>query len=151
MNTIKTILFPTDLGRNAQTVFGLACSLAREHGARLVALHVIPARPLGGALTSRLAREQLQHTEADWEFNKREMERKLQGLRSTDATIRVEHLLKEGPRGSCILRTAEELGCDLLIMETHSKSEAERQVLGSVAAEIVCQPPCPVMLVQFPR
>lgn len=151
MNTIKTILFPTDLGRNAQSVFELACTLARNHGARLIALNVVPDRPQAGVPASRLGREHTRHTEEDWESDKREMERRLHGLRSPDAALRVDHFLKEGSRGARILQSAQEVGCDLLIMETHSKSEAERHVLGSVAAEIVRQPPCPVMLVQFPQ
>jgi nucleotide-binding universal stress UspA family protein len=129
----------------------LACALVRDHGARLIALHVIPDHPLGGVPASRLAREHERHTEEDWESNKREMESRLHGLRPPDATVQVEHLLKEGGRGTRILQAAQEIGCDLLIMETHGKSEAERQVLGSVAAEIVRQPPCPVLLVQLPR
>ena len=41
MYPIRTILHPTDFSGPAQAAFRVACSLAREHGARLVVLHVL--------------------------------------------------------------------------------------------------------------
>jgi nucleotide-binding universal stress UspA family protein len=38
---LKTILHPTDFSRCSQDAFRLACSLARDHGARLIVLHVV--------------------------------------------------------------------------------------------------------------
>ena len=40
---IRTILHPTDYSDHAECAFRLACSLARDHDARLVILHVAPA------------------------------------------------------------------------------------------------------------
>ena len=42
MEVIKTILHPTDFSRQSEYALGLACGLARDHGARLVLLHVVP-------------------------------------------------------------------------------------------------------------
>jgi nucleotide-binding universal stress UspA family protein len=44
MLVMPTILFATDLHENCSEAFAIACSLARDHGARLVVLHVA-ARP----------------------------------------------------------------------------------------------------------
>ena len=43
MLTIKRILHPTDFSEAADAAFHLACSLARDHGSRLVLLHVVTA------------------------------------------------------------------------------------------------------------
>jgi nucleotide-binding universal stress UspA family protein len=150
MNAIKTILFPTDLGKNTRAVFELACSLTRDHGARLYVLHVVPAPPQSGVSASKLARERARHTEEDWESNKTEMERKLQRLRSPDDSVQVEYLVKEGDPETCIVQTAQELAANLVILETHGKSDEERRFLGSVAGEVVRRPPCPVLLMRFP-
>ena len=42
MLPINTILHPTDFSDNSDYAFRLACSLARDYGARLIALHVTP-------------------------------------------------------------------------------------------------------------
>ena len=41
MLKIKTILHPTDFSEASEAAFHLACSLARDHGSRLILLHVI--------------------------------------------------------------------------------------------------------------
>ena len=41
MLPIKTILHPTDFSERSDQAFQLACSLARDHGARLIVLHVV--------------------------------------------------------------------------------------------------------------
>lgn len=42
MYPIQVILHPMDFFEHAQAAFSLACSLAREHKARLVVVHVVP-------------------------------------------------------------------------------------------------------------
>jgi nucleotide-binding universal stress UspA family protein len=150
MNAYKTILVATDLAKNAKSVFELACSLARDHGARLIALHVIPKRPESFVPVSRLAGERARHSEEDWEANRVEMEKKLQRLRSPDPHMRVEYVVKEGAPETAILQAAQEYAANLIVMETHGKTEEERQILGSVASEIVRRPPCPVLMLRFP-
>ena len=46
MLPIHTILFPTDFSENAERAFPLACALARDCGARIVVLYVMPL-PVG--------------------------------------------------------------------------------------------------------
>jgi nucleotide-binding universal stress UspA family protein len=45
MFPLHVILHPTDFSPSSEQAFHLACSLARDHGARLIALHVLE-RPL---------------------------------------------------------------------------------------------------------
>ena len=40
MLALKTILHPTDFSPRAEHAFHLACALARDHGSRLIVLHV---------------------------------------------------------------------------------------------------------------
>src|SRR5689334_10092186 len=40
MLAFKTILHPTDFSEQSSVAFQLACALARDHGARLIVLHV---------------------------------------------------------------------------------------------------------------
>jgi nucleotide-binding universal stress UspA family protein len=41
MLAIRTILHPTDFSERSEHAFHLACSLARDHGARVVLMHVV--------------------------------------------------------------------------------------------------------------
>jgi nucleotide-binding universal stress UspA family protein len=149
MNAIRTILFPTDLSGKSGDVFELACSIVRDRGARLIALHVVPEQPLLAPLKP-LAREQVRHTEEDLRSYRHEMTKKLDSLQAPAKGVAVEHLLKEGDPATVIRQTAQELNCDLIVMETHGRSEEERHILGSVVAEVVRRPPCPVLMLRFP-
>src|SRR5687767_6412120 len=40
MLSIQTIIHPTDFSERSEYAFHLACALARDYGARLIALHV---------------------------------------------------------------------------------------------------------------
>jgi hypothetical protein len=47
-----------------------------------------------------------------------------------------------------VLRTAQKSEADLIVMTTHGRSGLQRLWLGSVAANIVHQSTCPVLLIR---
>jgi nucleotide-binding universal stress UspA family protein len=55
MAKIQIILHPTDFSEPAEYAFKLACSLARDHGAQLLTLHVIPPPLTHGEALARAA------------------------------------------------------------------------------------------------
>lgn len=143
MLPIKTILQPTDFSRHSEVAFQLACSLARDYGARLIVLHVLqpPVSVLGG-------------TEAlpplPVEYGRAEAEAKLHALRSPLPTVRVEHRLREGDAADEILRLAAEAPCDLIVMGTHGRKGVSRLLMGSVAEAVLRKAPCPVLTAKEP-
>jgi universal stress protein A len=149
MNATHTILFPTDFTGKWELVFGLACSIARDRGARLMPLHVVPRKPMQVPQTP-LDRERAQHAEEDLGFYRRSMTEKLHSLRDLAKGIMAEPLLKEGEPAAVICQTAQHLGCDLIVMEAPAKSGATRPVLGSVLAEVLREAPCPVVMLRSP-
>jgi nucleotide-binding universal stress UspA family protein len=137
MPAIQTILHPTTLSKVDRPAFRLAGSLARTHGARLVVLHVMKpwylygrARVLGAYLRQKMER---------WEA--------LNQVRVADLDIHLEHRLTEGEPASAILRAAEELPCDLIVMGTHRRSGLRRLLKGSTAEAVVRKASCPVLTV----
>jgi nucleotide-binding universal stress UspA family protein len=52
----------------------------------------------------------------------------------------------QGRAGAEILRYLREQGASLLCMTTHGRSGLARALLGSIAAEVMRQAPCPVLL-----
>jgi nucleotide-binding universal stress UspA family protein len=142
MLPIQTILHPTDFSKQAECAFQLARSLARDHKARLVVLHVL-ARP-----------EAVPYDELplipppppDFEG----AYAKLKEWAPLEPRLTVEHLVEVGYAESVILSTAEDLKADLIVMGTHGRTGLGRLLLGSVAEQVLRRATCPVLTVKAP-
>ncbi len=144
MTSIHTILHPTDFSDNSRYAFQTACSLAKEHKASLILFHVIP--PLVAPVMQEQAPNPLQPAEGQgclrwWQFA---------WPQPPDGNIRVEHRVAEGNAPKEILRLAQALKCDLIVMGTHGRTGLDRLLTGSVAEEVLRKAPCPVLVVRMP-
>jgi nucleotide-binding universal stress UspA family protein len=142
MTRIETILHPTDFSKNSEHAFQLACSLARDHGARLILLHVqetlIPVATEVGPAPLDLAEE------------RKGLQERLKALRPEDPRIAVKHCIVAGGAAEEIVSLAHEEGCDLIVMGTHGRTGLCRLLMGSVAEEVIRKSPCPVLAVKCP-
>lgn len=142
MTPIHTILCPTDFSPRAAWALPLASALARDYGARLILLHVVPPVPAfyGEAVLvppePHVVREALRE--------------QLGRLRPDDPDVRVEHHLRDGDPAGEILALARETECDLIVMGTHGRTGMGRLLLGSVAEHVMRKAPCPVLTVKTP-
>lgn len=141
MLTINTILLPTDFSGPSESAFHLACSLAKDHGSRLVLLHVVT--PPTVAYTEGVM---LPPTEDIRD----EIWAKLDEIMPADPGIPVERHMVEGEPITEILRLARETNADLIVMGTHGRRGLTRWVMGSVAEGVVRKAPCPVLTVKVP-
>jgi nucleotide-binding universal stress UspA family protein len=139
MLTIRTILHPTDFSERSEHAFHLACSLARDHGARVVLLHVvsIPVVAYEGVVLPPPIEEATE-----------DAKRRLSQMKP--AGIPVEHRVAEGDAAEMILRVAEEVHADLIVMGTHGRTGLSRLLMGSVAEQVVRRAPCPVLTMKAP-
>ncbi len=140
MLPIHTILFPTDFSENAQQVFPLACSLARDCGARIVVLYVLPP-PLGHEKLE-VRHDPDEYYQGPWNA--------LRQTQAPDQNVRVEHRLEEGEAPKRILEVAQEIQAGLIIMGTHGRTGLGRLLLGSVAEQVLRRASCPVLTVKTP-
>jgi nucleotide-binding universal stress UspA family protein len=143
MLPIRTILHPTDFSPHSHAAFQLACSLARDYAARLIVLHVVnpPIAALGGmAAVPPIAEE----------YGQRKAEEKLYHLQSPYAAVRIEQRLAQGDAAEEILRLAEEIPCDFIVLGTHGRTGVGRLLLGSVAERVLRKAACPVLTVKNP-
>lgn len=140
MLPIRTILHPTDFSEQSNYALRLACALARDHGARLILLHVAspPTAIYGGDVLVPLPPES--HDEE---------KQRLDRLEVPD-TVSTERRLVEGDAATEILYVAEKTGADLIVMGTHGRTGLARFLMGSVAEQIVRKGPCPVLTVKTP-
>jgi nucleotide-binding universal stress UspA family protein len=139
---IDRILHPTDFSEHSRYALRLAASLARDHGAHLIVLHVVAT--LGPELVS--------YGEAVSELEPESYQRKLwedlRRIKSPDPSIPLEHLLAEGDPALEITRVAEESGCGMIVMATHGLTGLQRLLMGSVAEQVMRKATCPVLIVK---
>jgi nucleotide-binding universal stress UspA family protein len=142
MLPVRTILHATDFSDHSNYAFRLACSLARDYGARLIVLHVaeppVVIHPEGVVVPFP----------SDF---KDQLWRELQLLQSDKPKVTVEPCLADGEVVPEILRVAGESRCDLILMGTHGRTGLSRLLMGSVAEQVVRKAPCPVLTVKLPR
>jgi nucleotide-binding universal stress UspA family protein len=141
MLAIKTILHPTDFSEGSDFAFRLACSLARDYGARVIVLHVM-APPVVGYGEGVVPPRPEEYQEA--------LRAELLQVQPRDSRVPVEHRLVEGNAAAEILNTAEEVKADVIVLGTHGRTGLGRAVMGSVAEYVVRRASCPVLTVKTP-
>jgi len=138
---IKTILHPTDFSQRSEYAFKLACSLARDHCAKLVVLHVVPAPAVAyGEVLTGVAMQSYQE----------QAKEAMQKLVPADSTLKVEHRMIDGDAAQGVLDCAKEVKADLIVMGTHGRTGLGRLLMGSVAEQVVRKAACPVLTVKQP-
>jgi nucleotide-binding universal stress UspA family protein len=140
MLALRTVLHPTDFSERSEAAFHLACSLARDHGARLIVLHVIPPPVSHAEAVAR--QEPRSYREQRWND--------LYRLQAPGSGIDLERRLADGDPAAEILRVAEEAPCDLIVVGTHGRTGLGRLLTGSVAEQVLRRAACPVLTVRMP-
>ncbi|MGE3807597.1 MAG: universal stress protein [Gemmataceae bacterium] len=141
MLPIKTIVHPTDFSEHAQYAFEMACALARDHGSRILVVHVQAPAPIlyGDGMI----------VPPDEGFRE-ELKRRLSHVPDAGPGVTVERHLLDGDPVTSILKFAAEQQASLIVMGTHGWTGLSRLLLGSVAEKIVRRATCPVLTVKYP-
>jgi nucleotide-binding universal stress UspA family protein len=141
MLAIKTILHPTDFSEGSDYAFRLACSLARDYGAKVVILHVV-APPVVAYGEGIVPPEPEDYQEA--------LRAQLLEVQPRDPRVPVEHLFVEGEAATEILAAAVDTMADVIVLGTHGRTGLGRVMMGSVAEQVLRRAPCPVLTVKTP-
>lgn len=138
---IKNILFATDFDVSASRALPFAVALAKRHGAKLYAVHVIP--PEAYALASP---ESFKRALAEAEdFAGYSLNQLLGPLRSHGVSC--EALLGDGNVTEVIKELVQKRAVDLLVVGTSGRMGLGKVFLGSVAEELIRESLCPVLTV----
>jgi nucleotide-binding universal stress UspA family protein len=143
MKAVQTILHPSDFSERSEYAFRYAGLLARELGARLIVLHVLPPPPVA------IHGEMISYVPPSDAY-RQDLREKLTQLQVEGPGVPVDHFLEEGDPAGVILRVAHATPCDLIVMGTHGRTGLGRLLMGSVAEEVVRKAPCPVLTVKVP-
>jgi len=144
----QRILWPTDFSVVASGALPHALWLAQEYGAELIILHVVTPEEadispgITGRIWDRLEQESRQRVEYQLGLLVRDLQR---------PALKLQTVLGQGVVFEEILRVAQRLACDLIVLATHGRTGVRRVLLGSVAEQVVRQSSCPVFLVRPPR
>jgi len=133
---INKILFSTDFSHASDAALPLATSLARDHDAQLLIVHVQePAPAYGGGEMYYGIPEPTSHQLAEM----------LHKIVPADPSVRFEHHLIVGAPPRALVEFAKEQDVDLIVMGTHGRKSIPRMLMGSVAESVVRRAPCPVL------
>jgi nucleotide-binding universal stress UspA family protein len=80
--------------------------------------------------------------QADAELDRLRKEAVDTGVRATTSIV------EGGPTHEEIVRAAQDLKADMLVLGTHGRSGVTKFFMGSVAARVVATAPCPVVTVR---
>ena len=149
MEPIRTILHPTDFSEQAGHAFRFACSLARDHGANVVLLHVMP--PPYPVVGEMIAIPPLATEEEESALMEARLYNRLHALRAAETGLDTTVRLEAGDTVETILRVAEDLNADLIVMGTHGRTGLTRLVMGSVAENVVRRAGCAVLTLKNPK
>jgi len=131
------ILVPTDFSTASDAALPHAEALAKQHGAKLLILHVEepPLAYGGGELYYGLP-----------EPSSERILKMLEDVRPADAGVSCTHRLSVGDPAGEIVRIAGEEGAEMIVLGTHGRSGLTRMLMGSVAEAVVRRAPCPVLV-----
>jgi len=137
---IKKILVPVDFSDNSKKILDSAGDIAGKFGAALSVVFVVqsfddysgffvPHMPV-----AKFEEEMVQGAE-------QKMDSFLESYTGIEAKVLI------GDVGEEVVRYAEEIGIDMIIMGTHGYKGLEKVMFGSVAEKVVKTAPCPVLTI----
>ena len=150
MITLKRILVATDFGEASAAALNYGRALARAFGAHVTVLHVVD-----DVVASSFAVEgyvpnlfELQRV-VDEAAHKQ-----LEALLNKEDRLElgaVAEVRKGRSAADTIVKYAEDLNADVIIMGTHGRGAMQHLLMGSVAERVVRTAPCPVLTVKHPE
>jgi nucleotide-binding universal stress UspA family protein len=142
--SIKKIILATDFSDMSKDASSHALQLARTYQAELKALHVFDISAWNIPSHDYLA------TDAVVEGLEEAIQRGKNALKELAKSfdLEVETIFTEGDPGHEIVRVAEELNADLIVLGTHGYSGWKRFTIGSVAELVVRHAPCAVLTIR---
>ncbi|WP_432695001.1 universal stress protein [Marinobacterium sp. YM272] len=154
---IKTILYASDLiNYDAKKVFGTAVEQSIAHGAKITFLNVIEPVDENTKLylSNYLTLEELDKIGSDNEGNVHaDIEQRIRSFCETEVSDETKLDIEDidikvvyGRPDEMIVKVADEIGADLIVMGTHTRNRLSNLVHHSVAHYVMVHANCPVLV-----
>ncbi len=159
--SIKNILYATDLSKNASFAFRYAMTLANALDAKIIILYILPMvdsamevpiiTQMGEEMYYKLREEKSREIIEN-------IKKKLQDFsqkKLQDAQCKAERvssiLVHEGDEVDEILKTADTLKSDIIVIGAHGKGILSHTFLGTVPDKLLRRSRLPVLVVPIPK
>jgi nucleotide-binding universal stress UspA family protein len=137
---INRILASTDFSNDSRKAVDYAVFLAKSLDAELQLVHVLePPFPSTDPAYLKMLGELAEADAQKLKSLAKEIEQRLPNVRS---------FCREGAAAVTIVKTAEELGSDLIVLGTHGRTGMAHAFIGSVAERVLRLAHCPVITVR---
>lgn len=150
---INKILAAIDGSEHAWKALDLAADMAKQHGARLIVLHVVPFEPMSEVLRAFAEAEQMPVEEEEGRYHyARTLGDHL--TRSAEARARARGLSNvvgrtvEGKPADQILEVAGSEHVDMIVLGSRGLSDARALFLGSVSHNVANHAACTCVTVK---
>lgn len=157
----STILVPIDFTENSEHAFKHAVMIARLNNAKIHLLHVMPEvdSTMINYISTFLGDEKMEKLEQEGaKIARDEMKKTLDNFSKTELANFPEDLarfaeaeVRTGHPVIKILKVAEELDADLIVMGTHGKGILGHTFIGSVAEKVLNKSTRPVFIVPLSK
>jgi nucleotide-binding universal stress UspA family protein len=147
MLNMTNILCPTDFSDASDEALDYAAGMAARFSARLCLLHVTqPVQPItpSAAFPEFAGFDTSGYEDVIRDHAESEMRERLK--RPSLADVNVVSEVRRGYPADEILRVAEEMRADLIVIATHGATGWRRYVFGSVTEKVLHQASCPVLV-----
>jgi len=133
------ILVASDLGDPARPVLRAAAEESARGGGRVHVVHCVAPMPLPQT------QQEAESNAATLAAVREELDRAV-----TEVGLSLDDLhIEAGPASQTILKLAEELAVDLIVLGTHGRSGVSRLLMGSVAEAVVRDATCNVLVIRL--
>ncbi len=147
MIKLEHLMVATDFSACSKEALEYAIHLARKTNGKLTLLHVFESPFFYPAEISLSGYPEVYQWLQD--FKQDELKRlNLLADQVRKEGLPVESILKEGIPSLEIVRTAKEIGADLIVLGTHGRKGLSHVVMGSVAERVSREASCPVFIVR---
>jgi nucleotide-binding universal stress UspA family protein len=147
MIAIKKLLVPTDFSEYSQHALKYAAAFAEGFSAKVYVLHVHESNSQGVVFEGMVYDSELvAKAEA-----KAKADLNIVVAQLTARAIQAEPVFAAGQPYNQIVREAERLEVDLIVLATHGRRGVSHLILGSNAEKVVRLSPCPVLTVKRPE
>ncbi len=152
---IKKILYATDLSKNSSYAFLYAIDMAKRHNAMIIILHAIePIPPYAEVYTGmmeEMKRKQQEETVEEIKKHLQDFCKKAETqIGPSCGELISKVLVRIGYPPVEILNTADEEGCDAIVLGSHGKGFLAHTFLGSVSSSVLHRTRKPVFIIPLP-
>lgn len=159
--SIKNILYTTDLSKNASFAFRYAMTLGKELDAKIIILYVLPM--VDSAMEVPIITQMGE--EMYYKLRKEKSKEIIESIKKRlhdlcqkeleDAQCKAERvssiLVREGDEVEEILKTADTLKSDIIVIGAHGKGILSHTFLGTVPDKLLRRSRVPVLVVPIPK